>query len=114
MRFSILCGAVAAGVFATPTLAADFGNVEPLPAPDIVEAAPANNWTGFYLGVLGGYGFGTAGTDAVGDIDVDGFDIGGYAGANWQWGNFVVGAEGDLALSVPRRRRAAASKPSRV
>ena len=36
----------------------------------------------------------TADTDAVGDIDVDGFDIGGYAGANWQWGNFVVGAEG--------------------
>ena len=24
----------------------------------LVEAAPANNWTGFYLGVLGGYGWG--------------------------------------------------------
>ena len=97
MRFSILCGAVTAGVLATPALAADLGSVEPLPAPDIVEAAPANNWTGFYLGVLGGYGWGTAGTDAAaGDLDVEGFDIGGYAGANWQWGNFVVGAEGDL------------------
>jgi outer membrane immunogenic protein len=98
MRFSILCGAVAAGVFAAPALAADLGNVEPLPAPDIVQAAPANNWTGFYLGVLGGFGWGTADTDAVGNIDVDGFDIGGYAGASWQWGNFVVGAEGDLVF----------------
>lgn len=98
MRLSILSGAVAAGVLATPALAADIGNVEPLPAPDIVEAAPANNWTGFYLGVLGGYGWGTADTDAVGDVDADGFDIGGYAGANWQWGNFVVGAEGDLVF----------------
>ena len=79
-----------------PAFAADLGNVEPLPAPDIVQAAPVNDWTGFYLGVLGGYGWGTADTDAVGEIDVEGFDIGGYAGGNWQWGNFVVGAEGDL------------------
>lgn len=96
MRFSILLGAVATGIMAGPAFAADLTNVEPLPAPAMVEAAPANNWTGFYLGVLGGYGWATADTDAVGDIDADGFDIGGYAGANWQWGNFVVGAEGDV------------------
>ena len=63
-----------------------------------MQAAPANNWTGFYLGVLGGYGWGTADTDAVGDIDADGFDIGGYGGANWQWGNFVLGGEADIAF----------------
>ena len=96
MRFSILLGAVATGIMAGPAFAADLTNVEPLPAPAMVEAAPANNWTGFYLGVLGGYGWATADTDAVGDIDANGFDIGGYAGANWQWGNFVVGAEGDV------------------
>jgi outer membrane immunogenic protein len=96
MRFSIIIGAVAAGALSVPAFAADLGNVEPLPVPDVVEAQPANDWTGFYLGVLGGYGWGTADTDAVGDIDADGFDVGGYAGANWQWGNFVVGAEGDL------------------
>jgi outer membrane immunogenic protein len=96
MRFSILFGAVATGLISAPALAADLGNVEPLPVPPIVEAAPVNNWTGFYLGVLGGYGWGTADTSAAGDIDADGFDIGGYAGANWQWGNFVIGAEGDL------------------
>ena len=103
MRFSILLGAMATGVLAAPALAADLGNVEPLPMPPVVEAAPANNWTGFYLGVLGGYGWGTADTDAVGDIDADGFDIGGYGGANWQWGNFVLGGEGRYRLSVARR-----------
>jgi outer membrane immunogenic protein len=98
MRLSILCGAVAGGVLAAPAIAADLGNVEPLPTPQVVEAAPANNWTGFYLGVLGGFGWGTADTNAVGEIDADGFDVGGYAGANWQWGNFVIGAEGDLLV----------------
>lgn len=95
MRLSILLG-TAAGLVAAPAFAADLGNVEPLPVPEMVQAAPVNNWSGFYLGVLGGYGWGTADTDAVGDVDADGFDIGGYAGANWQWGNFVVGAEADL------------------
>ena len=97
MRLWTLSAFLVTGVMASPSFAADIGTVEPLPVPPSpVEAAPANNWTGFYLGVLGGYGWGTAGTDAVGDIEADGFDIGGYAGANWQWGNFVVGAEGDL------------------
>jgi outer membrane immunogenic protein len=97
MRFGILLGAAAIGVLATPALAADLTAPEPLPTPQqVVEAAPANNWTGFYLGALGGFGWGTADTDAVGEIDADGFDIGGYAGGAWQWGNFVVGAEGDV------------------
>ncbi len=98
MRFSNLIGAIATGVLASPALAADLTNVEPLPTPSIVQAAPVNNWTGFYLGVLGGYGWAKADTNAVGEINADGFDIGGYAGANWQWGNFVLGGEGDLAF----------------
>jgi outer membrane immunogenic protein len=100
MRFSIsiLAGAVAGGILAAPAYAADLGNVEPLPTPPVVQATPANDWTGFYLGVLGGFGWATADTDAVGDIDFSGFDIGGYAGANWQWGNFVVGGEGDIVF----------------
>ena len=34
----------------------------------------------------------------VGDVDADGIDGGAYAGANYQWGNFVLGAEGDLII----------------
>ncbi len=100
MRLVVLGGA-AVGVFLMSTalvstaMAADLPPAEPLPTPPAVEAVPSNNWTGFYLGALGGFGWGTADTDAVGDVSADGFDVGGYAGANWQWGNFVVGAEGD-------------------
>jgi len=97
MRVSILLGA-ALGALAAPALAADLTNVEPLPTPPAVQAAPSNNWTGFYLGVLGGYGWATADTDATDDNDFQGFDVGGYGGANWQWGNFVVGGEADLVF----------------
>lgn len=93
MRFGILLAV--AGLSATPALAADLTPTEPLPTPPAVEAAPVNDWTGFYLGALGGFAWGKAGTSG-GDIDANGFDIGGYAGAAWQWGNFVVGAEGDI------------------
>jgi outer membrane immunogenic protein len=96
MRLSILSAAAATALLGAPAFAADLGAPEPLPMPPApVEAAPVNNWTGFYLGALGGYNFGTADTDVDGEIDADGFDIGGYAGANYQWGNFVVGVEGD-------------------
>jgi outer membrane immunogenic protein len=95
MRRSVLAGTVAAILVGAPALAADLTNVEPLPTPPAVEASPSNNWTGFYLGVLGGFGWAQADAEA-GDVDFDGFDIGGYGGANWQWGNFVVGAEADI------------------
>ncbi len=101
MRFVVFSGTVSSAVLASSVLvsaamAADLPPAEPLPMPPAVEAAPANNWTGFYLGALGGFGWGKADTSAVGDISADGFDLGGYAGANWQWGNFVVGGEGDV------------------
>jgi outer membrane immunogenic protein len=96
MRKGTLIGTMLVGLLAPPAIAADLGAVQPLPAPSYTQATPANDWTGFYLGVLGGYGWGTADTDAVGDVEANGFDIGGYAGANYQWGQFVVGAETDI------------------
>lgn len=96
MRIGILMGALSAGLLAAPAVAADLGEVEPLPTPQYTEAAPTNDWTGFYLGALGGFGWGTADTSTVGDVEANGFDIGGYAGANYQWGDFVIGAEADL------------------
>lgn len=100
MRFRILLATAAIGIISAPAFAADLGAPEPLPMPAApVAAAPVNDWTGFYLGALLGYTWGTAGTDAVGDVDTSGIDGGAYAGANWQWGNFVVGAEGDLIIS---------------
>ena len=96
MRASFVLSALSATILAGPAFAADLTEVEPLPTPQYTQAAPTNDWTGFYLGVLGGYGWATADTNTVGDIEADGFDVGGYAGANWQWGSFVVGGEGDI------------------
>lgn len=60
-------------------------------APPAVLTAPvpiAFNWSGFYFGGHGGYGFGD------GNLD-DGFMAGGQIGVNWQYDSFVFGAEGD-------------------
>ena len=48
----------------------------------------AYNWSGFYIGAHGGWGFGDGAFD-------DGFVVGGQLGVNWQFNNFVLGAEGD-------------------
>jgi len=67
-----------------------------------VPAAPLFSWTGFYLGLNGGYDFGTmspsAAATAAGagtNFSTSGFLIGGTLGANYQMGGFVIGLEGD-------------------
>lgn len=100
MRAALLIGATAMALCAAPALAADVGEVEALPTAPLVEAAPANDWSGFYLGALLGYSWGEAGTDTVLDeIEVEGIDGGAYVGANWLLGNFVFGAEADVLAS---------------
>lgn len=62
--------------------------------------APINNWTGIYLGVNGGGGWGSSHWDALGrGFDVSGGVIGGTVGYNWQFGTWVVGLEGDIDAS---------------
>jgi opacity protein-like surface antigen len=73
----------------------------PLKAP---RAAPIySDWTGFYLGIHGGYGWGEMNPD---DLDFGGpFHnpkpkggvFGGQAGYNWQYGRAVVGLELDYS-----------------
>jgi outer membrane immunogenic protein len=100
MRFRVIALASVLGALSAPAFAADLGAPEPLPAPPVVAAQPANDWTGFYLGALLGWTWADFDTDAaVGSVDADGIDGGVYGGVNWQWGNFVVGAEGDLLIS---------------
>ena len=99
-------------VFAGVTLAA-LGVVQPAVSADLpVEAykaspliVPVYDWTGFYVGMNGGYSFGnsantytitglspfTSSTRLGGDV------VGGQAGYNWQANrNFVIGIEADL------------------
>jgi len=73
-----------------------------LPQPVATKApSPAFSWTGVYLGINGGYGFGgSAWTDSVtggstGNFGASGFLFGGTAGANYQIGAFVFGLEAD-------------------
>jgi outer membrane immunogenic protein len=66
-----------------------------------IPAAPAWNWSGFYVGVNGGYGFGnsnwsTLPTGPTGTFNVNGGLVGGTAGFNYQIGQLVLGLEGDF------------------
>jgi len=90
-------------------------------AADVIEAVPVADWTGFYLGVHGGFGGGTfdypmnlttadldpefegpfdnLDYDFGADITSSGFFGGLQAGWNWQMDSLVLGVEGDIALS---------------
>jgi outer membrane immunogenic protein len=77
------------------------------PAPEPVYRAAVYNWTGFYIGAMGGYGWSNQSrltidaltvTDSSNDLR-GGFG-GGTIGYNWQpSSNFVVGVEADAAWS---------------
>lgn len=56
--------------------------------------SPVYNWTGGYIGVNGGGGWGD-----VGGIDTSGGFVGGTLGYNWQQGQTVFGLETDIAWS---------------
>jgi len=105
MKRVILAGmtALAAVTMVAAANAADLPrrqNTMPVKAP----YAPAYyNWTGFYLGINGGYGFGesnwSSALGSTGDFDTNGAVVGGTLGYNWQVGHAVFGLEGDLDWS---------------
>jgi outer membrane immunogenic protein len=112
MKFKHLRTASLAAVAATgltaQALAADLPRrVEPV-AP-IQQALPIFTWTGFYVGINGGYIFETGKSTITGSpaflplgpagslkTTGEGFTIGGTIGYNYQIGNFVAGLEADL------------------
>lgn len=70
-------------------------------------AEPTCNWTGFYVGVYGGYGWGDSSFLELDDsnppfeFSENGFFGGGQAGYNLQLGSFfVIGVEGEFAGSA--------------
>jgi outer membrane immunogenic protein len=90
------CFAVAALVTAQCATAADL-SVAPLYKAPPPAMAPAYNWSGFYLGVNGGGGWGHSNWNTNSDrIGLSGGLVGGTAGYNWQIGNAVLGLEGDI------------------
>jgi outer membrane immunogenic protein len=98
----ILIAAALALAAGGQALAADLppAAAPPPRAPAAYAPAPPFSWTGFYLGINGGYGFGQSSwTDPIngptGNFTTSGFLIGGTLGANYQIGSFVIGLEGD-------------------
>src|SRR5215216_2164575 len=71
------------------------------PAAAPIPVPVAYNWSGFYAGINGGWGFGHSSwvdrLGSTGDFDVDGGLLGGTLGFNWQNGPTVFGLETDLA-----------------
>lgn len=93
-------GLAIAALLAAPVAAqaADLGPSYKAPA----YVAPSYaTWTGFYVGINGGYGFGDSDWAALGtDPEPSGFLIGGTVGYNLQTGVWVWGIEGDFAYST--------------
>lgn len=92
---ALLCAAVAL------TGAAQAADIPATAGAPAAAAASAYDWTGFYTGLDGGYGWGwsrwsdpLAGT---GEMHTDGAVLGGHLGYNWQAGPLVFGIESDAA-----------------
>ena len=69
-------------------------------APAYLDPAPIFSWTGFYIGAHAGYGWSRlsgSGTFGTGSADLKGFLAGGQIGYNYQFGQYVVGIEGEYS-----------------
>jgi outer membrane immunogenic protein len=61
-----------------------------------IPPPPVFSWTGIYVGINGGWAWGTA-ADSIGGVSFNpsGGLVGGTLGGNYQFGSFVIGLEGD-------------------
>jgi outer membrane immunogenic protein len=91
MRLFLIASGLLATISVGPAFAAD----------EMVEIPVENagyNWSGVYVGVQGGYGWGQADIVNEGvayDADLDGGFGGGHVAALWQFDRFVAGIEGE-------------------
>ena len=101
MKKSLLASIALAAFAGNPAIAADLP-ARPAYSPPQV-AVPVYNWTGIYIGINGGYGWGrqdplsliTNQFDQV-NTDINGWMVGGTFGAQIQSGRVVLGVEGDI------------------
>jgi outer membrane immunogenic protein len=102
-------GALALMTMMGPANAADIARRQAMPTKAPMYEAPYN-WAGFYVGINGGYGWGTSNVAAPfpGSSDTHGGLVGGTIGYNWQMGRTVFGLEGDIDWSNLRGSTACA------
>lgn len=102
MRRLTFALAAATALTSASALAADLGPPPMEPRSPAAVVDYGFNWTGFYLGVQGGYGWGDTRFTYVpggqtGTARTNGGLFGGTAGFNFQAGQWVFGVEGDYA-----------------
>jgi outer membrane immunogenic protein len=96
MRKSVVAALMLALAGTAHAFAADL----PPPIPPAPLPPAVYNWTGFYIGINGGYGTGRSNwsdgpVGTTGSFPTSGFLVGGTVGANYQIGEYVFGIEGD-------------------
>src|SRR5947209_9324362 len=107
MLRKLLLSTVAATAMVGSALAADLPSRK---APPVVPVVPIFTWTGFYIGVDGGYGWenlretGIFGGLAAYQLNYRAYGPVGavHAGFNWQVNQFVFGFEGDVLATSMR------------
>jgi outer membrane immunogenic protein len=103
MKRMLFAGALSLFAATPAAWAADLPSAPPPQAPAryVPAVAPVYNWSGIYIGINGGYAFGS--TDwspaapllGTGTFNTNGGLVGGTAGFNFQSGQIVYGIEGD-------------------
>ncbi|MBZ9961641.1 MULTISPECIES: outer membrane protein [unclassified Mesorhizobium] len=98
MRRLMLASVGFLAALAAPAFAAE-------PVADVPMTAPGFDWTGYYAGLQGGYGWGssdisgTEGEPFAASPDLDGGFVGGHVAGLWQFDEAVLGAEAELNYS---------------
>jgi outer membrane immunogenic protein len=92
-------GLLAGLVIAGQASAADLSRRAQMPVKAPEYMAPVYLWSGPYVGINGGGGWGDSSWTNTGNFDISGGMIGGTIGYNWQQGPWVVGLEADVDWS---------------
>ena len=112
-KLSIVAG-LGAALLATGAIAADLPR-KSAPVAPAFSRAPVFTWTGFYVGVNAGYGFGGFTGPGSGIFkEPSGFVGGGQIGYNYQINQMVIGLETDLQYSDIHGTNAGAGSKGRV
>ncbi|HLH96853.1 MAG TPA: outer membrane protein [Xanthobacteraceae bacterium] len=90
---------LAAAAVASSAQAADLSPGYGSPYYKAPTYSPGFGWGGFYLGLNGGGGWGRSTWDRAGEFDLSGGVFGGTAGFGWQFGQVLLGIEGDVDWS---------------
>ena len=114
MKKLLLLSLAALALTAGAASAADLPNRKQAPAPYV--AAPSYNWSGSYIGINAGYGFGSFSGAAGSQFkNPSNFVGGGQIGYNQQLANkVVVGVEGDFDYSGLQGKASSAGAKARL